>query len=403
MAKKLSQVFFSTLQRAMKMQRQALKLAAPPGVKKKRRSAGKRTTLRTAAAAASKPPVAGQTPKRRAIVPLPRGPVAAAQAGAKSPVGGRPASASHGTKAQRPSSPGGKGTWQNFIHQPASPGALAVGRLAYSLYRPVDHALTGLPLIIMLHGCQQTPHDFAQGSRMNQLADQKGFVVAYPQQARRTQAMRCWRWYQPTAAGGLGEADAIADLALALVRKHRLDASRVYIAGLSAGASMAALTALRHPHRFAAAAMHSGAVPGAAHNALSGVRTMRRGSARDPLEIIKPLLNATPSFPGMPALILHGRRDQTVSVRNAVQLARQFGALNGVATTKEATLARATHREYSRTDFLGDQGPMVRLCLLNEVEHAWSGGNAKLKFHSAKGPRASLLVWQFFAKHRRLP
>src|SRR5690554_7358133 len=43
----------------------------------------------------------------------------------------------------------------------------------------------------------------------------------------------------------------------------------------------------------------------------------------------------------------------------------------------------------------------VRLCTLNEVGHAWSGGDPKFKFHSKKGPSAAVLIWGFFAKHFR--
>jgi poly(hydroxyalkanoate) depolymerase family esterase len=258
-----------------------------------------------------------------------------------------------------------------------------------------------MPLVIMLHGCQQTPQEMAMGSRMNRLADAKGFVVAYPQQAKRVQAMRCWRWFQPDARHGLAEADAIADLAGAIVRKYRLDASRVYIAGLSAGAGMAGLVALRHPRVFAAAAMHSGAVLGAAQNAATGLRTMRQGSTADPADLIKPLVDNSKPFPGLPVMILHGKRDHVVSVRNAAQLAHQFGSINGVSIPKESVLAQGTHREYARQDFLKGKQVAVRVCLLKEVGHAWSGGDSKLKFNSKEGPGASVLIWQFFCMHSR--
>src|SRR5690606_32636793 len=139
----------------------------------------------------------------------------------------------------------------------------------------------------------------ALGSRMNRLADSKGFVVVYPQQTRRVQALRCWRWFQPDAAHGFAEADAIADLVRAVVMRHKLDASRVYVAGLSAGAGMAGLAALRHPQLFAAVAMHSGAILGEAHNPGEGVRAMRRGTLQDPTGLIEPLVNNTKRFPGM--------------------------------------------------------------------------------------------------------
>ena len=131
-------------------------------------------------------------------------------------------------------------------------------RLAFARYIPPGVPRQGMPLVVMLHGCRQTALSFAQGSRMNQWADAAGFMVLYPQQSMARQVQRCWRWFQPDALHGGGEADLIAALVRSEVGRHGLDPTRVYIAGLSAGAGMAALVALRHPQLVAALAMHSG-------------------------------------------------------------------------------------------------------------------------------------------------
>ena len=355
MAKKLSNLFFSTIKRAARLQRQALKRVGAPVPKTPRKPARKKSVKRAPARSSTRP--------------------AAIKALAT-----------------------GKGRWQNFIHKPALSRTDLLSRLAYSLYRPKDPSLAGLPLVVMLHGCQQIPYDMALGTRMNHLADEKGFVVVYPQQAKLAQPMRCWRWFQPDARHGLAEADTIADLARVIVRKYRLDTRRVYVAGLSAGASMAGLVAVRHPDVFAAAAMHSGVVIGTSRNTTEGLHAMRRGCVADPVEVIKQQVGGEQPFPGLPVLILHGRRDRAVSMHNAVQLAQQFSYLNGTSTVKETVLGRGTHREYIRQDFLKDNRVAVRLCLLKEVGHAWSGGDSKLKFHSEKGPKASVLIWQFFSR-----
>lgn len=362
MPRKLSNVLFTAIKRAARIQRQALKLVNVPVARKPRKAvkkkAAKQAATRTAAHRPKLPP---------APLPLPTG----------------------------------KGSWQNFIHKTAPTGTELLGRLAYWLYSPNGRPVAGQPLIIMLHGCQQTSYEMALGSRMNRLADQKGFMVAYPQQAKRVQQMRCWRWFQPDAGHGLAEADAIASLAVALVHKYRLDAGRVYIAGLSAGAGMAALAALRYPNVFAAVATHSGAVLGAAHNAVTGLRAMRQASPLDPAELLAPLIPEPQTFPGMPIIILHGERDHVVSMRNAVQLAQQFSYLNAASSASVAVLAKGTHREYIRQDFVKSRRIAVRLCRLKEVGHAWSGGDSKLKFNSKHGPAASMLMWRFFAMHSR--
>lgn len=376
MARKLGSLVFSTIKRMSRLQRQAVKMVSGPPVKQARRKAIKKTAVRKVPA--------------------------------------RPASTS--PRAWQ-------GTWQNLMHKTAPSRTELLGRLAYALYRPPARPIAGMPLLVMLHGCQQTAYEMALGSRMNRLADSKGFVLIYPQQTRRVHALRCWRWFQPDSAHGCAEADAIAELTNTIVSRHKLDRARVYVAGMSAGAGMAGLTALRHPGLFAAVALHSGAALGEARNPSDGMRTMRRGALHEPTALIESLFRGADGCPGMPALILHGQNDTVVAPRNATQLAQQFVHINwlpqphgvipaksasGLALRrmvkpagKETVLAKGTAREYRRWDFLRGRKTIVRLCLIKGVGHAWSGGDATQKFNAKEGPAASVLIWQFFKMHRR--
>ena len=58
------------------------------------------------------------------------------------------------------------------------------GARRYRTYVPASatHGATGV--VMMLHGCTQSPEDFAAGTGMNALADRHGFVVVYPGQSR---------------------------------------------------------------------------------------------------------------------------------------------------------------------------------------------------------------------------
>lgn len=297
------------------------------------------------------------------------------------------------------------GTWVTDVHATPTTRSNLLGRLSYGLYLPANRAeMTGLPLVVMLHGCHQSHLDFARGTRMNRLADAQGFVVVYPQQATRMQSQRCWRWFRPTPHHGLAEADAIADLAQHVVAQHGLDASRVYVAGLSAGAGMAALVALRHPHWFAAVGMHSGAVAGDAQTVSAGLQTMRRGSTGDVAAQAARLLVGERPFPGMPAIILHGERDAAVAPRNASQLTQQFLALNQMDAGRmrpARVLAQGSPNEYVRKDYLRGSKAWVRVCQVQSLGHAWSGGDPEVKYHARLGPDASALMWRFFRMHRR--
>ena len=126
---------------------------------------------------------------------------------------------------------------------------------------------SGLPLIVMLHGCQQNAADFAQGTRMNAHAAKHGFAVLYPEQSLRVHPHRCWRWYAQDAQKGEGDVAAVASLIQEILETHPIDPQRVYVCGISAGAALAHLLALTHPELIAAVALHAAPVSGVSSSA----------------------------------------------------------------------------------------------------------------------------------------
>ncbi len=296
------------------------------------------------------------------------------------------------------------GEWTRGEH----PLPFVIGRfvqqLGYALYVP-QGLHDGAPLVVMLHGCKQDADQFAQGTRMNLLADRHGFAVLYPEQSLQAHTHGCWHWYDDTERGGRGEAQAVVDLVDALVGARHFDASRVYVAGLSAGAGLATLLALHFPERFAAVALHSGPAFGDAHSGITAMDVMRRGVHRNPAEIADTYA-APGSYPGMPALIVHGDRDVVVAPANADQLAVEFLRLNGLADASgapqgvesiETDLGDARLIDYRRRD----GAPVVRVCHVAQLDHAWAGGDEAVPFHAAVGPDASTMIWGFFSEQCR--
>ena len=308
------------------------------------------------------------------------------------------------------------GTWKQSYFLATSPARAASGkRMAYWLYLPSSAsaaAAAPLPLVVMLHGCQQTAPDFAAATRMNQLAEREGFAVLYPQQSAASDAHRCWHWYQRSIQKGQGDVLVIADIITQVQQERGLDASRTYAAGLSAGAALATILALRHPQLIAALGVHSAPVFGAADSAISGYRVMQRGAARVvgevAGEVARAVATARPPLGGMPAIVIHGDRDAVVRRINARQLTGQLQIINAAAITRaEAkhqtyparTGGRSPKRAYSTTTHYAGRKPQLVQCDISTLGHAWSGGDDSERFSAREGPDASLMMWTFFARH----
>ena len=369
MARSFSSLFFKAAKKITRLQRAAMRMASPKPPRK-RATATRKTTAASA------------TTGRAAKTVRPAG-----TAGAGKPA--TPDAASLGA-----------GRWEASRQFSDKTGR----RLAFARYTPPSATTAGMPLVVMLHGCRQTSVAFARGTRMNQWADAGGFMVLYPQQSLARQVQRCWRWFQPDDNHGGAEADLIAALIGSEVARHGLDPERIYVAGLSAGAGMAALVGLRHPRLIAAVAMHSGPVVGDAHNAGNGLSTMRRGSIKPLVPLLEAVADPVVFQLGMPALILHGQLDPAVAPRNARQLFEQFRALNTSdphALPVERVMGLGTDKAYRRVDMLRGRKTVLRLCEITRLEHAWSGGDPAIRYHARSGPDASALAWRFFQSQRR--
>jgi len=273
----------------------------------------------------------------------------------------------------------------------------SAGALDYKLYIPAQLKGSKAPLLLMLHGCTQSPDDFALGTRMNRLAREQGYVVAYPQQSTARNQNRCWNWFQGSdQQRGHGEPAMLAALTRHLVAQHGLDERRVYVAGLSAGGAMAAVLASTHPDVYAAIGVHSGLPIGLASDMPSAFAAMRTGQSKTPRRAVE-----SAKIP-VPAIVFHGDADKTVHPRNGVGvIAQSLGAVGasdgGRFTTKAENGVADGGRRYTRTLHLQDGKVSAEHWVIHGAAHAWSGGDSAGSYTDPTGPDASAQMLQFFA------
>jgi len=265
----------------------------------------------------------------------------------------------------------------------------AAGRLDYKLYVPV-HRSRELALVVMLHGCTQNPDDFARGTRMNQLAEEFGLVIAYPHQPRSGNAQGCWNWFDPRhQSGGAGEPAMIAALARDLAAEFGIAPGRVFAAGLSAGAAMAEVLAETHPAVFAAVGLHSGLPHRSAHDVMSAFAAMKGNGGGTPGALAP---RSSRKF------IVHGTADATVSPTNSEALFDRMQARNPGSSVVIAD-GRFGGRSATRHTLVAASGEVAAEYLrIDGAGHAWAGGDPAGSFAEPEGPDASREMIGFFLR-----
>jgi poly(hydroxyalkanoate) depolymerase family esterase len=327
-----------------------------------------------------------------------------------------------GTKPRSSASPAPKqaipafsylpGTWRKSVFTSPAEGLVPAKRLIYWLYLPSgDISTKPRPMVVMLHGCKQSATDLAASTRMNQLAERKGFAVLYPQQSLAADAHRCWHWYKRATQKGGGDVKVIAAMIRHVQEKHLLDTSRTYVAGLSAGAGLAAILALRHPELIAAVGLHSAPVHGTSDSPMAGFKAMQQGSATAYLAAANEFCAGEPGFPGMPVVLIHGKSDPVVRRVNMDQLTAQFAIIDAPFITSDQPVlrhypgrigGRCPRHAYSTSTYYAGRRPELMSCEIDSLGHAWSGGDGSVAFSSPAGPDATLLMWSFFSRQRRV-
>jgi poly(hydroxyalkanoate) depolymerase family esterase len=292
------------------------------------------------------------------------------------------------------------------------------GSRNYRLWIPAGY--TGKerrPLVMMLHGCTQTPDVFAAATGMNSIADENNFFVVYPEEPASANALKCWNWFDAAhQSRAQGEPSLLAEIVNHVRADFKVDARRVYVAGFSAGAAMAVIMGATYPDLFAAIGIHSGIAYKAATNLSEARPAMAQGGpdAARLGQLADEAMGHTKHT--MRLILFQGAKDNLVAPLNAARIIAQWAQAddliddgkdnNSVDEIADKTTESVTAGGYAYKKSVYNDGkgrPLLEAWMIQELKHAWSGGAAGASYTDPKGPNACEEMWRFFRESKPLP
>lgn len=273
-----------------------------------------------------------------------------------------------------------------------------------------------VPLVLMLHGCMQKAEDLATASGMNDLADQNNFLVVYPEQVAAANPLSCWNWFDPKhQSRDEGEPALIAAVIKDIRATYSVDAKRIYVVGISAGAAMAVVMAANHPELFAGLGVIAGEEYKAATTVEAGLASMKVGGP-DPNQQGLLAYQAMQKSSGaakkrMPVIAFHGTKDPYLNPLNTDQLIAQWAQTNdylddgkdndsvSIQSSNETKGVVPNGYSYTRGQYRDSNGRLLmEKWMVEGLGHAWPGSPTANQFADPKGPTASKEIWRFFSE-----
>lgn len=259
-----------------------------------------------------------------------------------------------------------------------------------------------MPLVVMLHGDGQTAEQFELLTNMNNVADDKGFLVLYLS-ADDKNPLTSWDWYSKDVQAGAGDADYIVTAINTIKSGYSIDDGKVYAVGFGSGAAMANIVAATSPKLIKAIAVVSGTQYAAASD-FNGSFNAKENVSSALSQAIVDTMGANGDV--TPVIVIHGENDETFSAVNANLTISQWAGANDMLDnetdddsvfdepTTVQTLSSYTKHVYKNANGL----VLMEKYIISNMGYAWSGGNIAGDYVYASGPDASELIYDFFTR-----
>ena len=204
------------------------------------------------------------------------------------------------------------------------------GKAEMFLYTPPGDSLVEMPLVVAIHGCNQSAEALASQSGWLKLADEQGFMILFPQQRLVNNMSRCWNWFQEddmmNERGELGSIRQMVDYATG---HYPVDTAHIHVYGVSSGGAMANALLAHYPELFASGCIYAGGPFGLVDKPMKAMKQMtspRKVAPSHLANAITSLHNSPPShWPDI--TVIHGKIDPVVHPDNGIMVCEQWVAV----------------------------------------------------------------------------
>lgn len=262
-----------------------------------------------------------------------------------------------------------------------------------------------LPLVMVLHGCKQDHEDIERISGFNNVADESGFIVAYPYVTsyRGMRIINCWGWwFDREIHRGAGEVEDLWQMIEEIGTHHKIDKQRIHVTGLSSGAAMTVAMLVAHADKIASGAAVAGLAyterPEAVRHLFN--RRPRNKPVNSIVSAMRTELGDNPRT--VPLNIIHSQNDQTVDIQSAKNLRDSWAQCFGIDLNRGSQVEQGEtgNTDWQQTQYLnGSDHSRIETLFLSGPGHGWYGGKPG-DFSFTEAPDISRLIWTFFDTHR---
>ncbi len=274
-----------------------------------------------------------------------------------------------------------------------------------------------LPLVVVLHGCNQTNGDIMHDTRFNELAEEEKFIVVYPfiTSYEGIRNSNCWGyWLDEEIHQGGGEVADIGGIITEMKSDYLIDSDRIHITGLSSGGAMATAVMVAYSEIIASGAPAAGLAYSETECAVRNVCLN--------IDFLKPLtwlFWRTPKFQStqatiqkmaeemgedrrtVPILLLHATTDPTVDISAAKNNAAAWATFSNIDLSKPIAVDNGRTKDVSwHYRRYGDSAgnSILETHFADGPGHAWLG-DAQGSYADPDGPDWAAIAWSFFKRH----